>query len=523
MLSPEEFIFEEDDMMHRLIDDNIAYIPDFHRLFQVRDRWVNFTHNLAIWSSAYHELSTANEWYDIFAVINTNKKASTISVDRLREFIDTFPTILWLSLLRTQSKKIGAFRILIAADRLNFIDNGIDLLEEELGKSDLFNHLRKNIYPDSLTKLMMREIATINTATLLLELYKVQIPTFKNMYSKKHFMREVNTSYSGWGIVRIALKTGLYSNFNAKDWTDILNARDRSIDIPRDILEEVVSVTNPEQYDDYIQKELVDILLCANVPDILSIVLKRNHITDIHRYDRYDLSCVSNLDTIRVILERSRRDDETAQRLLSYTVVENLEDDAIEFLCEVLTFTSILPIVFLHLRNDAYEIARRIVNVLYIKNLINNDIEYYNEYLNTITSIIYDSNDKFYSEKLRVIISPLNAMHDMHIISTVLREVYSAGDYGVKLLEDIVKIPVDDNDENRQAATNLFNETINQSQNELSVVIAKTYLIDVKKVQTLQSQWSSRSRIYKELEEVCNILLSNDSMNKTRTTSQASL
>lgn len=525
----EDIILAENADLHHTIITNIDDIPDFYRFFKVRERWINIDHKSVVWSNTYNELSNANGWSDVFAVMNTsactsrrsecvNGKASDIPAKRLREFIETFPTVVWLQLLTMGSGKDGPFRVLVAADRLNFVEEGIDLLKEEVGiLRSSFERLRQLLRPVKLNKLIMNEVVTDNVAATLVSMYSEQMPSIKKIYTKRVLMTELRKPTICWGILRVLSYSILYLiDYTTKDWLNILNAREKTVRIPEHIIERIVRWAIIE--DPHVPQELVDFLIHYSYPQQLAMIFERSDIDVDYIRDMNNsaisttvylenLRGVKTLPIVKTIINKIGDNSVVIARLIRDNIT-TLEDDALMFLAEFLNVNHILYEMYIVMQynNNRDNNIRKFLNIpkiqLAINNVAGDDYSYYYKIVQRFfTSGRWRlSNDLLAT--IRSLISPLTIIRDMTIVETIINTLHKTGDYTMTKLRDILAIPVQDTLENRKITNRLFDEAIRRSDKQLPILLAKTNLVDAQKVDKLLRRLNLNSRDYKDLLKV---------------------
>lgn len=508
----EELIRLENPELHHAIVNIIENVPDFYRLFEVRERWTNIDHNSVIWSNTYRELSNANGWSDVFTVMNSSscsrprecdyRRASDIPGTRLRKFIETFPTIVWLELMTVAKGKDGAFRMLVSSDRLDFLEYGMSLLRDEGGHRSSFERLMPQLVPYKLNKLIMSEILTDNVAATLANMYDEQMFSIKKIYTKRMLMTEIRQPTIRWGILRLVSYSILYLiDFTTNDWLNILNAREKTVRVPEDIIERIVNLTILERDD--VPRELIDFLVRYSYPEQLAIVLVHYGIDDVSLDGL--INGATTLSIVKTIIDRVGTQPIVMLRLIRENIT-TLDDDALDLLAESSNVDSILYEMRIIIRySNRNNDVRKLLNIPKVRKAINEDLKESNYYSKIFEDFFLSGRWRVSNDLLatiRVLISPMTIVHDMTMIETLINTLHTIRDYTVTKLRDILAIPVRDTLENREIANRLFDDAIRRSDKQVPILLAKTYLVDAKKVAKLRERLNLNSQDYKELLKV---------------------
>ena len=151
MTSYENIVRGNDPDLYELVSRDIDLIPLYSRDVESIKRWsgdVEQGHREGIWASLYRELSAINQYADVMKIINSkNASFAKIPKGRLNEFIEAFPTVLWVLLLQTNSSSPNAFRLLEMADRLDWVDEVL----LKLTNVALQNAAHVRVWPKSFT------------------------------------------------------------------------------------------------------------------------------------------------------------------------------------------------------------------------------------------------------------------------------------------------------------------------------------------------------------------------------------
>lgn len=503
----EEVIRDENPQLYAVITNNVNRIPDFDKTFTVATRWTNVSHSSSVWSSVYRELSNSVNWTDVFAIINGSGRASDIPTGRLCEFIQKFPTVLWVGLMTMVPDKDEPFRVIVAANRLDFLDDGLGLLREEFGLDDnSLDAMRRQLRPAKLTRLIMSEISSSNVAAEIVSMYNEEMSAIKKTYTKSILTKEVRrTPTIRWGILRVVMHSIWYLvDFTPGNWLHILTAHEKGVRVPEDIIERLIQLASLEVRD--LPTLLVDFLIRYSYPKQLATLLSHNDSDDNYLKQ---LHHVATAPIAQIIINKARNIKYVAISLIR-TNITTLEDDALDLLTALVEVNSIIYEIYSIASNcsDRFEDIRKLLNIAKVRDAIAiNDIGgvycYYSQVFQSLFASGYRRVSTNIIEVIRAMISPLTVINDMAMIETIINTLYTNDDYTAALLRDILAIPVVNNPENRRIANTLFDEASRQNDKPLSVLLAKTSLIDAKKVKKLKTTLDRHSHDYKDLARIC--------------------
>lgn len=179
----EEVIHTTNAEIHARIVNNIDLIP----LFDAPQEWQQSTD--AIWYAVYRELDASNQFDDVLDVLNiVAGKFNTLQESRLREFIDAFPTLTWMMLLGSRNGDSSAFCMLLAADRLDFITEGLELIGPLKNRESYLKALSL-VYPKSLTDLIITRIRKLEQAISLRPYFPNSKWTIRTVSSKGYKLK----------------------------------------------------------------------------------------------------------------------------------------------------------------------------------------------------------------------------------------------------------------------------------------------------------------------------------------------
>lgn len=169
--------------IHGLIVNNIDLIP----LFDAPKEWRQSTD--AIWHAVYRELEGSNQFDDVLSVLNiVAGKFNTLQESRLREFIGAFPTLTWIMLLESRHGDSSAFRMLLAADRLDFIKEGLELIGPLKNRESYLKAL-SFVYRRVLTDPIIMTIRTLDQAISLRPYFSNSKWTIRTVSSKGYKLK----------------------------------------------------------------------------------------------------------------------------------------------------------------------------------------------------------------------------------------------------------------------------------------------------------------------------------------------
>lgn len=151
----EEIIRDHDGDLYDLVIRDFHLVPLFSRDAENIKRWsygdVNDhaeRHN-SVWASFYRELSNVSQYDDVMKILNSkNASFNKVPIERLKEFIEAFPTILWLLSLQTNRSFPNAFRMLQAANKLDWLDESL----RKLTNKDAYVDAMIKVWPRKFTK-----------------------------------------------------------------------------------------------------------------------------------------------------------------------------------------------------------------------------------------------------------------------------------------------------------------------------------------------------------------------------------
>lgn len=119
---------EHDDMLHDFVLKNIAIIPNFIEDVEVTRRWTN--NHTSVWKSLTRELENIGA-YDL-----VNRQLDKIDGDfdlidnnMLLEYLEAFPTLVWIRLISYDNESTLLF--LIKIDKLDYLMNGLERIQEK--------------------------------------------------------------------------------------------------------------------------------------------------------------------------------------------------------------------------------------------------------------------------------------------------------------------------------------------------------------------------------------------------------
>lgn len=141
-------IREHDPILYAFVLQELSSrnIPDFTRDFDSLTRW-NALNDKSIsediWTGLYHELTSVEDYENVTNALNNTRSIwKTIPLATLQEFIILFPTLLWISLLQKTKNRISSFILILHADRLDFVVQNIQRLEDQNKTLDLMTLVR---------------------------------------------------------------------------------------------------------------------------------------------------------------------------------------------------------------------------------------------------------------------------------------------------------------------------------------------------------------------------------------------
>ncbi len=92
------------------------------------DRWDEVNVDSVVWNNVYLELENLARYSYVVTILNGRLWVLPIGRERLHEFIRIFPTVLWVTLLQSCRQQNSAYRILIAANDIGFVDRALGYL-----------------------------------------------------------------------------------------------------------------------------------------------------------------------------------------------------------------------------------------------------------------------------------------------------------------------------------------------------------------------------------------------------------
>lgn len=134
-----EIIKEHDQSLYDFVRAKVDLIPNFLDNEDVIRRWNNV--GASMWKSLVRELENIAS-YDVVTqqLDDAEGNFDDISDTILREYLETFPTLIWVRLLLPDSE--SAFRLLIKIDRLDYLTAAMDIVEKrKIGSRDSVEEL----------------------------------------------------------------------------------------------------------------------------------------------------------------------------------------------------------------------------------------------------------------------------------------------------------------------------------------------------------------------------------------------
>lgn len=119
---------EHDDMLYDFVLKNIAIIPNFIEDGEVTRRWTN--NHTSVWKSLARELENIGGYDVVNQQLDKNDSVfDLIDNNTLLEYLEAFPTLIWIRLLSYGNESV--LRFLIKIDKLDYLMNGLERIEEK--------------------------------------------------------------------------------------------------------------------------------------------------------------------------------------------------------------------------------------------------------------------------------------------------------------------------------------------------------------------------------------------------------
>ena len=164
----EQGVAESNPELYDLIMKNQEIIPDFTAVGESSHQ---SRHIGDMWSVVYKELENIGSYAKLWEVLKIRGMSFGLDFDRttMRQFVVSFPTLTWVCLLNSYRGESNGFKLILSADRLDFIDEGVSRLN--LMKR---NDVTSQIWPRGPTISILREIRELATAKILAQHWGVR-------------------------------------------------------------------------------------------------------------------------------------------------------------------------------------------------------------------------------------------------------------------------------------------------------------------------------------------------------------